>query len=162
MAKDRIEKQAVLDAPQERVWQAISDAGKFGEWFGVEFDGPFEAGREVTGRITPTRVDREVAKMQEPYAGMPFAFRVDAVEAPNRIVFRWHPFAIEKGVDYSAEPMTAVTLALAEMEEGTRVTITETGFDALPASRRDQAYAANEGGWTHQLRLLEKFVVVPY
>jgi uncharacterized protein YndB with AHSA1/START domain len=162
MAKDRIEKQALIDAPQERVWQAVSDAGKFGEWFGVDFDMPFEAGREITGRITPTRVDREVAKMQEPYRGMPFTFRVEAMEPPRRIVFRWHPFAIEKGVDYSAEPMTTITFDLAEVENGTRVTITETGFDALPASRRDAAHAANEGGWAHQLKLLEKFVVVPY
>src|SRR4051812_14497357 len=59
MARDRIEKQAVLHAPVERVWQALSDAGKFGEWFGVQFEGPFEAGKRMTGRIVPTRVDRE-------------------------------------------------------------------------------------------------------
>jgi uncharacterized protein YndB with AHSA1/START domain len=162
MARDRIEKQAVLDAPQERVWQAISDAGKFGEWFGAEFDAGFEPGRELTGRIVPTRVDREVAKMQEKHTGMRFAFRVESVDPPNRIVFGWHPYAVDPGVDYSGEPMTRVTFALAEVGEGTRVTLTETGFDGLPASRREAAYAANDGGWTHQLKLLEKFVVTPY
>ena len=45
---DRIVKQTTLRAPQERVWQAITDAGKFGEWFGVQFDGPFEAGRRAS------------------------------------------------------------------------------------------------------------------
>jgi uncharacterized protein YndB with AHSA1/START domain len=162
MAKDRIEKQAVLDAPRERVWQAVSDAGKFGEWFGVEFDGPFRAGEEATGRIVPTRVDREVAKLQEPYTGMPFRFTVEAVEPPARIAFRWHPFAIDPKADYSGEPMTQVVFMLEEVADGTRLTIIESGFDAIPASRRDQAYAANDGGWAHQLRLLEKFVVTPY
>ena len=162
MPSDRIEKQAVLDAPLERVWQAVSDAGKFGEWFGVAFDGPFEAGREVTGRIAPTRVDREVAKLQEPHAGKPFRFRVETVEPPHRIAFAWHPFAIDPLADYSGEPMTHIVFALHAEPDGTRVTITETGFDAIPASRREQAYAANEGGWTHQMQLLEKFVVTPF
>lgn len=162
MATDRIEKQAVLRAPVERVWQALADAGKFGEWFGVKFDGPFEAGKRVTGRIVPTRVDREVAKLQEPYTGMPFEFTVEAVEPERRIAFRWHPFAMDKGVDYSAEPMTRIEFELQEVEEGTRLAITESGFDGLPDARREKAYAANEGGWSHQLGLIEKYVVVPY
>ena len=162
MHSDRIEKDAVLDAPLERVWQAVSDAGKFGEWFGVAFDSAFDAGREVTGRITPTRVDREVAKLQEPHAGKPFRFRIESIDPPRRIAFAWHPFAIDPKADYSSEPMTHIVFALEEEAQGTRVTITETGFDAIPASRREQAYAANEDGWTHQLKLLEKFVVTPF
>lgn len=161
MSRDRIEKQAVLRAPRERVWQAVSDAAKFGEWFGVAFDGPFEAGKRVTGHIVPTRVDHEVAKLQKPYEGTPFEFTVEAIEPERRIVFRWHPFAIDKSVDYSHEPMTRITFALEEVDRGTRLTITETGFDALPAARREAAYAANEGGWTHQLRLVGKYVDVP-
>ena len=66
MSTDRIEKEVVLRAPLERVWRAISDADEFGRWFGVRFDGPFVAGATVTGVITPTEVDEEVAKMQEP------------------------------------------------------------------------------------------------
>ena len=162
MASDEIRKQAVLRAPRERVWQALSDAGKFGEWFGVKFDGPFVAGKRVAGRIVPTRVDREIAKLQEPYEGMPFEFMVESIEPEERIAFAWHPFAIDKAVDYSREPMTHIAFVLAEVDEGTRVTITESGFEGLPAARRDPAYAANEGGWTHQLKLLEKFVVVPF
>ncbi len=69
---DRIEKTVLLRAPLARVWRAVSDAKEFGTWFGVEFDGPFVAGARVTGRIVPTKVDPEVAKMQQPYAGMPF------------------------------------------------------------------------------------------
>ena len=47
----------VFDAPRERVWRAISDAGQFGSWFGVAFDGPFAAGARITGKIVPTTVD---------------------------------------------------------------------------------------------------------
>ncbi|RAG26690.1 vanillate O-demethylase oxidoreductase VanB, partial [Burkholderia multivorans] len=44
---DRIEKQVQLAAPLERVWEAVSNAGEFGTWFGVAFDGPFVAGQTL-------------------------------------------------------------------------------------------------------------------
>ena len=50
MTPDRIEKAAVLHAPLARVWSAVSDARRFGSWFGVEFDGPFEERREQAYR----------------------------------------------------------------------------------------------------------------
>src|SRR4051812_35928282 len=96
---DRIEKTVLLRAPLHRVWRAISDPKEFGAWFGVEFDGPFVAGARVTGRITPTKADAEVAKAQTPYAGMKFDFTVDRIEPMRLFSFRWHPFAIEPGVD---------------------------------------------------------------
>jgi hypothetical protein len=58
--------------------------------------------------------------------------------------------------------MTTITFDLHELRDGTRLVITESGFEALPESRRAEAHAANEGGWEHQLKLVEKFVVVPY
>ena len=156
---DRIEKSAVLRAPLARAWSAVSDARQFGSWFGVELDGPFAEGRELTGRIVPTTVDAEVAKMQEPHRGKPFAFTVERIEPMRRISFRWHPFAIDPKVDYSKEPMTLIVFDLEQTQDGTRLTITESGFDAIPAQRREQAYRANEGGWEHQLRLVGKYVV---
>ncbi|HYZ21211.1 MAG TPA: vanillate O-demethylase oxidoreductase VanB, partial [Rhodopila sp.] len=69
MTPDRIEKHITLRAPLERVWRAIADSAQFGTWFGVAFDGPFVAGAELTGRIVPTRVDPEVARLQQPHAG---------------------------------------------------------------------------------------------
>src|ERR1700691_5180473 len=101
MNTDRIEKRILLRAPHERVWRAISDAKQFGSWFGVAFDGTFVEGARLTGKITPTTVDPEVAKLQEPYAGTPFEFTVDRIEPMRRISFRWHPFAIDPNVAYS-------------------------------------------------------------
>ena len=61
MSSDRIEKEVTLRAPLDRVWRAIANADEFGRWFGVRFDGPFVAGESVTGVITPTEVDDDVA-----------------------------------------------------------------------------------------------------
>ena len=59
---DQIKKQILLRAPLATVWRALSDASEFGAWFGVKLDGPFKVGARVTGRITPTTADAEVAK----------------------------------------------------------------------------------------------------
>ena len=99
MNSDRIEKEVLLRAPLDRVWRAISDAEEFGRWFGVRFDGPFVAGTSVTGTITPTTVDDDVAKAQEPHAGKSDAWQIVAVEPQRRLAFRWHPFGVENGID---------------------------------------------------------------
>jgi uncharacterized protein YndB with AHSA1/START domain len=155
---DRIEKTVVLRAPHDRVWQAITDAKQFGAWFGVEIDGSFVAGKAVVGKIVPTQVDAEIAKQQEPYTGMSIEWIVERIEPMRLFSFRWHPFAIDPKVDYSSEPTTLVTFELADVEGGTRLTITESGFDKIPLERRAKAFAANEGGWAKQIELIAKYL----
>jgi uncharacterized protein YndB with AHSA1/START domain len=155
-ATDRIEKQVLLRAPRARVWRALSDSQEFGAWFGVKFDGPFTPGALVRGVIVPTRVDAGVAKAQQPYEGQPFEITVDRIEPEKLFAFRWHPFAVEAGVDYSREPTTLVVFTLEEVANGVRLTVTESGFDAVPLARRAKAFSANEGGWTMVMTLIEK------
>jgi len=157
---NEIRKEVVLKAPQRRVWKALSNADAFGAWFGVRFDGPFVAGQKITGKITPTEVDPEVAKMQKPYEGKAFEFVIDRIDPESLFSFRWHPFAIDEAVDYSAEEKTLVTFELSTVPEGTRLIITESGFDKIPAARRAQAFAANDGGWQHQAKLIEKYLAI--
>lgn len=155
---DRIEKKVLLRAPIDRVWRAVSDSRELGTWFGVRFDGPFVAGARITGTIVPTQVDAEVARMQKPYEGRAFDWTVDRVEPPRLISFRWHPFAIEPGVDYSHEPTTLVVFELEEVAGGTLLRVTESGFDRIPLARRAKAFGANEGGWAAQMTLVEKYL----
>ncbi len=155
---DRITKQVLLKAPRARVWRALSDAKAFGEWFGVAFDGPFVAGAPLHGVVAPTTVDPEVAAMQKPYAGMAFDITVDRIEPQRLLSFRWHPFAIEPGVDYSKEPATLVEFTLEGQPGGVLLTVTESGFDRIPLERRAKAFAANEGGWAKQMTLIEKYL----
>ena len=157
---DRIVKTTLLRAPLERVWSAVSDAASFGAWFGAEFDAPFRAGARLTGRIRPTQVDPVVAALQAPHDGMLFVIHVEAVEPQRRFAFRWHPYAVEAR-DYSDEPTTLVEFVLTPVPGGTRLTVTESGFDAIPLERRAAAFSANDGGWTHQLVLVGKFLARP-
>ena len=158
MQADRIVKSVVLKAPPRAVWPALTDAKSFGTWFGAEFDSSFAPGARVTGRIAPTKVDPEVAKAQEPYKGMPMEITIDRIEPMRLLSFRWHPYAIDRSKDFSKEPSTLVEFALEPAGEGTRLTVTESGFDRLPAERRSEAFKANEGGWAAQVTLIEKYL----
>ena len=154
----KIEKQVVLRAPLERVWRAIRDAGEFGRWFGVRFDGPFVAGASVTAAISPTAVDGEVAKRQEAHVGVQSTWQIVAVEPQRRFAHRWHPFAIDPDVDYDHEPTTLVEFTLSEQAGGVLLTITESGFEAIPEVRRGGAFGANGEGWAIQTTLVRKYI----
>ena len=160
MSTDRIEKQVLLRAPRERVWRAITDAAQFGSWFGVAFDQPFVEGARVTGRIVPTTVDAEIAKLQDPYAGLACDIQVARIESMQRFSFRWHPGATEPVGD--DEPMTLVVFELEEVPGGTLLTISESGFDQIPLERRAKALADNEGGWAIQTTLIEKYLALQH
>jgi uncharacterized protein YndB with AHSA1/START domain len=155
---DRIVKSVVLHAPPHQVWPALTDAKAFGTWFGAEFDSSFTPGAHVTGRIAPTQMDAEVARAQEPHKGKPIDITIDRIEPMRLLSFRWHPYAADRSVDYSKEPTTLVEFELEPAGDDTRLTVTESGFEQLPADRRAQAYEANAGGWDKQMGLVRNFV----
>ena len=156
---DTIRKETILKAPLARVWDALSKAEAFGAWFGMRFDQPeFRPDTLMTGFIMPTQVNEEVAKAQKPYEGTAFAFRVNDIVPMKSISFSWHPYAVDKTHDYSAEPMTVITFTLEEVADGTRLVLTESGFDKIPLARRAEAFRMNEGGWAMQMQLIEAYL----
>jgi uncharacterized protein YndB with AHSA1/START domain len=158
MTTDRIEKQILLHASLQRVWRALSDSAEFGKWFGMKFEGPFAPGAVMHGVIVPTTVDAEVAKAQEEYAGLPFEITIEQMEPERLFSFRWHPNAVERGVDYSAEPTTLIVFALQEVPDGVMLTVTESGFDRIPLARRAKAFTANEQGWGMVVKLIREYL----
>jgi uncharacterized protein YndB with AHSA1/START domain len=144
---DRIEKQIVLEAPRSRVWRALTDVRQFNQWFGVNLERPFAAGEMTSGRITVKNYEHIVMEAW-----------VEKMEPEHHFSFRWHPGSIDPTVDYSQEPTTLVVFTLEDVDEGTRLTVVETGFDALPESRRAKAFAGNESGWAGQLRNIAKYL----
>jgi uncharacterized protein YndB with AHSA1/START domain len=155
---DRLEKKILLRAPLARVWNALTDSGEFGRWFGVKFDRPFAPGAAMRGVLVGTTVDAEIAKVQQGYAHIPFDITIDRIEPQRLFSFRWHPFAIERGVDYSAEPTTLIAFTLEEAPGGVMLTVTESGFDRIPLDRRAKAFTANDQGWAIQMTLIERYL----
>lgn len=153
-SKDRIEKETVLPASLERVWQAISDSEKFGTWFGMRLNGPFDEGTEVSGTITETAVDDDVAARQRPYVGAPVTLSIVAVEPRSRLAFRWNALPGKECEHIT----TLVEFTLTETDDGVHLRITESGFDALPPEHRDSAFDGNSEGWALQCMLVDKFL----
>jgi len=144
---DRIEKKVVVRASRSRVWRAITTAEEFGAWFRVNLEGEFAEGRTTRGRITHPGYEHVTMEML-----------VERIEPERYFSYRWHPYAIVPGVDYSAEPTTLVEFILEETEGGTAVTIVESGFDRIPLARRAEAFRMNDQGWAGQIKNLARYV----
>jgi uncharacterized protein YndB with AHSA1/START domain len=142
-----IEKKIELKASPQRVWRALTDYREFGEWFGVKMEQPFIEGQISRGRILNPRYDHLI-----------FEIKVVRLQPETLFGFSWHPYAMDPSVDYSQETPTLVEFRLQPSAIGTRLTLTESGFDRLPAHRRDEALRMNISGWEEQLRNIDRHV----
>jgi uncharacterized protein YndB with AHSA1/START domain len=155
---DRIEKKVLLRASRTRVWKALTDVREFEEWFGVKFDRPFAPGVLLRGVLVGTTVDAEVAQAQRQHVAVPFEITVDRIETERLFSFRWHPFAVDQRVDYSKEPTTLVEFVLEDVPSGVMLTVSESGFDAIPLERRSRAFTSNDEGWSIMVKLIERYL----
>jgi uncharacterized protein YndB with AHSA1/START domain len=144
---DRIEKRVVLHASRNKVWRALTSAEEFGTWFRVTLQGAFAEGHTNRARLTVPG-----------YEHVTIDIMVQRIEPERYFSWRWHPGAIDPAVDYSIEPTTLVEFTLEPVEDGTALTIVESGFDAIPPGRRMEAFRMNQNGWTGQIGNLAKYV----
>lgn len=165
---DKIEKRVTLRAPVSRVWRALTDAEEFGQWFGVKLEGPFVVGKAVTGtfaggideaaiREYQESLGLEPAKLKLPERNLVFC-TMERIEPEHTFSFRWIPFGIDAEADLDNEPTTLVEFRLAAVPEGTLLTIVESGFDRVPAHRRERAFRMNDGGWAAQTENIKRYV----
>jgi uncharacterized protein YndB with AHSA1/START domain len=140
-----IEREVVVQAQVSRVWKALTDIGEFSQWFGVQAKGKFQPGARVDMVVT--------------YRGkrIEFFVTVEEMQPERRFSWKWHP-----GGDQSDrpadEPPTLVVFELTPEAKGTRVKVTETGFDKISLVRRARVFEDNSGGWTEQMENLRKYV----
>lgn len=145
--ENRIEKRIELKAPVARVWRALTDYREFGEWFRVKLDGPFVAGQVSRGHIT-----------YPGYEHLRWEAVVVKLEPERLFSFTWHPYAVDPKKDYSGETPTLVEFRLEKTPTGTLLVVTESGFDKIPAERRDEAFRMNDGGWAQQMKNIAAYV----
>jgi uncharacterized protein YndB with AHSA1/START domain len=147
---DRIEKTIVLRAPRSRVWRALTQADQFGAWFGMALEGTFAPGARLMGSFTSPGHEHVTIEIV-----------VERVEPERLLSYRWHPYPSEPGVDVASEPMTLVEFSLADvadMADGTQLTVIESGFDRLPPARRATAFRMNAQGWAEQVTHIAAYV----
>ncbi len=128
-----------IHAPAKKVWAAITDPALIAQWFGDTAEFVAEPG----------------ARGEFGWADHGGAFRilVEHVEEPTTLVYRW---AREFDVDPEPGNSTLVRFDLEEIPQGTRLTVFETGFEALPDPQG--AHDGNTTGWRAELGELVAFV----
>lgn len=136
--KDSIERVMTLPVPIERAWSAITDPAEVRQWFGDQSDYELREGGE--GRF---KWGDEGSRM-----------RIVTLEPPRRFVYRWAPGNDDQSIPFDEMPTTLVEYVLESIPDGTRLTLTESGFASLPAEQREGSFADNSEGWTSELAKL--------
>ena len=145
--QDRVEKVVVLAAPVARVWRAITDHVEFGKWFRVRLDSPFEVGATTTGRMTyPGHEDVKWESLTE------------QLDHERMFAFSWSPSAIDPDTEYERGAKIRVEFRLEPVEGGSRLTITESGFQQFPETKRLEVLRSNTEGWNIQAKNIAAYV----
>lgn len=145
--QDCIEKIVDLEAPVSRVWHALTDHEQFGQWFRVRLDGPFRLGETTTGNIT--------------YPGhehMQWVSVTERMEVERLFAFSWPPSAIDPDTIYDDAAKVVVEFRLEPLNDGTRLTMTESGYLLFPESNRLEILRSNEAGWDMQVKNITDYV----
>src|SRR3954447_22569417 len=143
---DRIERDIVIAAPVERVWELITSAEHVGRWFG-------DAGAEIDlrpgGALSLSGRDHGT-----------FHGRVEAVEPPHRFAYRWLS-ALGSRAEPTPANSTLTEFTLAAEGDATRLAVVESGFDALDVepAQRGAALADHTRGWAAELGELATYAL---
>jgi uncharacterized protein YndB with AHSA1/START domain len=144
--ENTIERSIEIKASIEKVWQALTNAKQFGQWFNVSLESDFEVGKTTYGKNTLKGFE------------MKMSFHVKEIKPKSYFSYAWIPFPIDQSFDYTKEEPTLVEFFLEATTTGTQLTVKESGFTKITASRRAEAFKMHSGGWEAQLKNIEVFV----
>jgi uncharacterized protein YndB with AHSA1/START domain len=129
---DRIERVVEISHPPAKVWAALTTASGLAGWFGDQATIDLRPG----GAARMTFGGGHTADM-----------RVERVEEPTVFGFTWHIF----GLADDDPRRTYVEFTLEPVDDGTRLTVVESGFAQLPEDAYRTAYDGNTRGWASEL-----------
>ena len=145
MATDQIERETIIAAPVERVWELITDPEHVGKWFG-------DAGADIDlrpgGSMTLRWSEHGTSRAQ-----------IEQVEPHSLFSYRWAPFKDPAGAEPVEGISTLVEFTLFEEGDGTRLRVVESGFAGLLCSDEQRAanLEVNTEGWKAELGDLEAY-----
>jgi uncharacterized protein YndB with AHSA1/START domain len=141
----QIERETVIAAPVERVWEVLTGAEHVGRWF-------TDSGAEIDLRPGGAMVLRWTM-------GVGRARIVD-VEPPRRFSYRWAAMREHWGDEPDDRNSTLVEFTLAPEGDGTRLRVVESGFEALEGTdeQRRSSFERNTEGWETQLRSIREYL----
>jgi uncharacterized protein YndB with AHSA1/START domain len=137
---DLIERSIVIGASRERVWTVLTEPAFLGRWF---------------GNGEPVKVDLRLGGLLVFDHGVHGVIpaRVEAVEPPRRLSWRWSQGAAGEEPDDTNATLVEFTLTEDESSAGTRLTMVESGFArlGLPADEAALRHRANSNNWPGKL-----------
>jgi uncharacterized protein YndB with AHSA1/START domain len=135
---DRIERETLIEASPERVWQLVTEPG----WWVASSP----SGTAVEGETTVCK--------NEQYGDFPV--RVETVTPRTYVSYRWA--SAFGGAELSSDNTTLVEFTLTPEGAGTRLRVVESGFASLagPDELRAKAHEDNSGGWVEVLDAFQK------
>jgi uncharacterized protein YndB with AHSA1/START domain len=141
----QIERETVIAAPVERVWSLLTEADHVGKWFS-------DSGAEIDLRPGGAMVLR----WAEHGTGRA---RIVDVDPPRRFSYRWAPIREHWGEEPTEANSTLVEFTLDAEDDGTRLRVVESGFEALEGTdeQRRTSLEGNTGGWETQLGNVRKY-----
>lgn len=145
MVPDQIERDIVIAAPVDRVWELITQPEHLGRWFGdagAEID--LRPGGEMILRWSEHGTSRG---------------RVERIEPRRLFSYRWAPFKDPAGEEPAEGNSTLVEFTLEPEGDGTRLRVVESGFASLATSdeQRHRNVESNTGGWKAELGELSDY-----
>jgi uncharacterized protein YndB with AHSA1/START domain len=142
MVPDRIEREIVIDAPVDVVWEIVTEPQHVGSWFSDSAEIDLRPGGEA------------ILTWEEHGS---FPGRVERVDPPHAIAFRW---ARPAGAEPAEGNSTLVEFSLSPEGVGTRLRVVESGFQGLDGSDEEKAEyrEGNIKGWEHELGELSEYV----
>jgi uncharacterized protein YndB with AHSA1/START domain len=145
MVNDEIERETLINAPVERVWELITEAEHLGRWFG-------DAGAEIDLRPGGAIVLRWAEYGTN-------RGRVVAVEPHTRFSYRWAPFKDPGGEEPDDGNSTLVEFTLQPEGDATRLRVVESGFASLATSDEQRAknLNGNTAGWAQETGELREY-----
>ena len=143
-----IEQKVVIDAPLTKVWDAIIDYKKFGQWFRCKLDQPFEEGKRSTGMITFPGAEH-----------VKWEAKVLTIKQEKSIEFSWPCYIEDESIDLSKGAWLHGKFELEPTATGTLLTIIESGFEQLPSTIAEKAIQQNKQGWEIQAGHIKEYLL---
>ena len=142
MVPESIEREVLIDAPQDVVWAIVTQPEHVGGWFSDSAEIDLRPGGNAVFAWTKHGSARA---------------RVERVEPPHTFAFSW---ARPGAADPSEGQSTLVEFSLSPDGGGTRLRVVETGFRELDSPEPDKARYAEENsrGWDAELEDLREYV----
>src|SRR4051812_47832703 len=143
--QDTIERQLVIPVARQRVWDAITTPNQIAKWFSDTVAFTLEPGAPIVFHWSGYGNRRG---------------RVETVEPTSRFAYRWIPTdETDESIPFDQVPSTLGEFSLEDTPDGTRVTVTESGFSRLPDDVREEMVRGNTEGWIRETTELLDYLV---